>query len=284
MLPTIHPTESVMRVLRLTRSLLLALTSALSISAFADTPVPAVLAANLPKGVAAVRSFTAVDGLTGWVLKGPKGPPEIVYTTADGKYLLAGRILDVRRQDLSAAYSQAMIPKIDLAPFWPKVERSAYVIEGAQRPKAIVYAFMDPNCIYCHLMWKAVQPYESKGLQIRWIPVAILKQDSGGKAAALLEATNPTGAMHDLQTKYQESSESGGLKPIRPTPTVDAKIRSNGDLMQAMGFYGTPAMIYQDTATGEVVANVGMPRISTIAKILGIPELPVTERELKVYQ
>ncbi|MFC0698140.1 thiol:disulfide interchange protein DsbG [Paraburkholderia humisilvae] len=266
------------------RSLLCVLALTGSIPALADLAIPPVLAANIPKEIAVVRSFQAVDGLTGWVVQGPKGPPDIVYTTADGKYLIAGHILDQSRQDLSSVYAQAMAPKIDVAALWPKIEQTAYVVEGARRPKAIVYAFMDPNCIYCHLLWKAVQPYEKKGLQVRWIPVGLLKPDSGGKAAALLEAKDPAGVMRTLQTKYQEASESGGIAPIKGSATTDAKIRSNGELMKALGFYGTPSLAYRDAGTQEVVSSIGMAKASFVAKILDIPELPVSDPELKRYQ
>jgi hypothetical protein len=53
-----------MRMLGLTRSFPCVLTSELSISAFADVTVPAVLSTNLPKGFAMVKSFVAVDGMT----------------------------------------------------------------------------------------------------------------------------------------------------------------------------------------------------------------------------
>lgn len=266
------------------RSILSLLLSAASLTAYADAAPPAVLTGKLPPGFVVVRSFQAVEGLTGWVVQGPKGPPNIAYTTADGKYLIFGRIIDQAGQDVSAGYQQAMTPKVDIASFWPKVEKSAYLIEGPVKPKAVMYAFMDPNCIYCHLLWKAVQPYEKRGLQVRWIPVALIKPDSGGKAAALLQAKDPAAAMHRLQTRYQEATESGGINPIKPSSAVDAQIRQNGDLMQAMGLYGTPAIVWQETASGKVTGSAGMMKLSTIAKIAGVDELPEADPELKPYK
>ncbi|MBR7914641.1 hypothetical protein KDX16_02130 [Burkholderia vietnamiensis] len=42
--------------------------------------------------------------------------------------------------------------------------------------------------VLLHLLWKALQPYENAGLQVRLIPIGFLRNDSTGKAAALLDS------------------------------------------------------------------------------------------------
>jgi thiol:disulfide interchange protein DsbG len=266
--------------------LALSLSATFMTTAMADTPArpPDVLRMTLKPGVAVVKSFPAAASLTGWVIKPDQAPATIVYTSADGKYLFAGTLLDNAGRDMNRVYADAEIPKVDMATFWPRVEKSAYVVEGPPHPKAVIYAYMDPDCIYCHLLWKGLQPYEKVGLQVRWIPVAILKPDSMGKAAAMLQSRDPAAAMRALQTKYQEATESGGLDPVMATSDTDARIRANGDLMREMGFFGTPGVVYRDPASGHVETRVGMPALSSIAKLVGLPVQPVADRELKQYE
>lgn len=255
----------------------------------AATATPPAVTQQIPKalqmamrgGVKVGKSFDAVSGLKGWVLTQPDGQPTIVYSTADGKYVMAGALIDENGKNLSAMYADTQIPRPDFS----TLEKSPYFIEGpTQNPKAIVYAFMDPNCIFCHLEWKAFQPYIKQGLQVRWIPVAFLKPDSAGKAAALLESKTPAALMQQLQTKFNAATESGGITPLaNPSVATMAKIQSNGELMRGFHFSGTPALVYKDSS-GKVQYHPGMVRLSELPGITNIPAQPNTDPELKRFE
>jgi thiol:disulfide interchange protein DsbG len=259
----------------------------LSFAAHADTALPKALSMPLQNGMKIEKSFPAASGLTGWVLspedkKG--GQPSIVYTTADGNLLIAGLLVDASGANLSQQYSDAQLPKTDLSAALAKLEKSTYVVEGAKNPKQIVYAFSDPNCPFCNLMWKAVRPYEAEGLQMRWVQVAFLRPDSAGKAAALLEAKDKDAAMMSNETNFDFQHEEGGIKPVEVSPTVKAQLAANAALMQEMGFTGTPAMVYKDAKTGQVVSKPGMPHPSELGSDFGLPSVPVTDPMLARFK
>lgn len=67
--------------------------------------------------------------------------------------------------------------------------------QGAATSKNVIYVFFDPNCVFCHFAWKALQPYVKAGLQVRWVPVGFLKPTSAQRAAAIREAKTPTQAL-----------------------------------------------------------------------------------------
>ncbi|MGF6604287.1 thiol:disulfide interchange protein DsbG [Paraburkholderia sp. GAS448] len=166
-----------------------------------STAIPSVVRAIAPGQGQVAGAFDAPDGFKGWLVQEGQPPStKIVFTTPDGKYLLAGHLVGPDRIDLTERYTEDLIKRPLLEHAWPDVEQAASVREGASNPKAVIYAVADPNCIYCHLLWKALQPYEAEGLQVRWILVGLIKQDSFGKAAALLEANDPPAAMRRLQT------------------------------------------------------------------------------------
>ncbi|MGA7781705.1 MAG: thioredoxin fold domain-containing protein [Paraburkholderia sp.] len=174
------------------------------------------------------------------------------------------------------------LPASDAATF----ENAPAIVEGAsgKNVKSTIYVFMDPNCIFCHYAWKALQPYEAAGLQVHWIPMGFLKPDSPGKAAALLQAQNGPALMHELETKFSEKDESGGIKPLANVPSAtQTKLDGNARMFKDFGFDGTPTIIYQ--ASGGRWADVsGLPPLSSLPGMLNLPEQPITDPSLQRFR
>ena len=85
----------------------------------------------------------------------------------------------------------------DAAPvtaLFAQLEKADAVVEGARESRHLLYVFFDANCYYCHLTWKALQPYEAVGLQVRWVPVAYQQPSSVGRAAAIMESADRVAA------------------------------------------------------------------------------------------
>jgi thiol:disulfide interchange protein DsbG len=76
-----------------------------------------------------------------------------------------------------------------------------------------LYVFFDPNCIACHdlfdLVQKNVAAFNKAGVRVVYIPVAILKQSSAGKAAEVV--ANGWSALLRDETRFNENTEEGGL-------------------------------------------------------------------------
>jgi thiol:disulfide interchange protein DsbG len=160
------------------------------------------------------------------------------------------------------------------------------IVEGASgsNVKSTLYVFMDPNCIYCHLVWKALQPYEAAGLQVHWIPMGFLKPDSAGKAAALLEAKDGAALLKVLETHYSVKDESGGIAPLAQVSAADqAKLDNNIKLFQDLGFDGTPTLIYQGSG-GRWADVSGLPKLSQLPGMLNLPAQSISDPELQRYQ
>lgn len=248
--------------------------------------VPA-LAAEHPKaiqslekrGVEVVKSFPAPAGLTGYVVK-VRGQADIVYLSADKKYVLAGVMLDESGENLTTAQLREHAPKPDLNAAWNQAEQAAWVADGANEPKNVVYAFADPFCPYCNALWKASQPYNAAGLQVRWIPVAYLHPDSAATAAAILQADDPSAALREHEQKF----EDGGIGPLlEPGKKVLATVEENTRLMQEVGARGTPAVLYKD-AEGKVRMVQGMPPLGKLPEIFGLPEQKVDDPDLQRFR
>jgi thiol:disulfide interchange protein DsbG len=245
---------------------------------------PNALRLAITGGMQVEKQFDGPSGLTGWVLKSNRSAEHtVVYTTADGQTLVVGTLFDAQGQNLSTRDKTLHVPKPDYAKFWQRVESSTWVAEGAQGPavKAVLYAFLDPNCVYCHMAWTALQAYHRAGVQVRWIPVGFLRADSLGKAAAILESREPAQALreHELNTGPGKS----GIAPVTPKPATLARLQSNQALMAEMGISGTPGFVWKD-ASGQVQVKVGMPRLAEFATMTGVPEQPVTDPDLQRFR
>lgn len=238
---------------------------------------PSVSSANYPlaldhplrAGFTVVREFSAVSHLSGWVLRGPHGRYHIVYTTPDGHTLISGRVLTAAGVNLTARYTALYAPKLNLDALWHEfATQGTVIVAGARHPKSIIYVIMDPNCIFCHMLWIALRRYEAVGLQVRWIPVGFLHKDSPAKAAALLKGGNPV--LTAMQEKFNVRRESGGVPGIPITPKLKAELAANMALMHAGHVMGTPGIFYRDAA-GHVHFKDGMPLLSELPAITGLP-------------
>ncbi|WP_292932594.1 thiol:disulfide interchange protein DsbG [Noviherbaspirillum sp.] len=275
---------SAMRMPRLAVRLIVAASAAsLMTSAWATETYPRALQGAVDNGVKVVRTFPAASGLTGWVLS-EGGHYSLVFTTADKKSLLLGTLIGENGENLSAHYAEKYIPKPDLAALLPDLEKSAYVVEGTTKdPKSVIYVFVDANCPFCHFTWQALQPYEKAGLQVRWILVATLGPTSMPKAIEVMAASDKTAAFRKMENNHGKSWSPTQQSSETANPTIAANIRKNGELMEKFGIDGTPGVVWKDKQ-GKLNVKGGMPRLSEIPSITGLPEQKISDPALERFR
>lgn len=216
------------------------------------------------------KRFPAPSGLTGWVVR-QSGHYAIVFTTPDGKTALSGTLYDQNGDNLTAQYFNKYVPKPDFSSAYKALAKSTYIVEGTKAaPKSLLYIFTDANCPYCHATWMALRPYLKEGLQIRWIPVAILRRSSVGKAVAMLASKDPAAAFRNDMEHFGQSPS----RPIHVTQAQRAKylpeLQANNSLMQRFGITGTPGIVWRKR-DGHIGIKPGMPRLHEIPIMTGLP-------------
>ena len=165
-----------------------------------------------------------------------------------------------------------------------RLEKVDAVQEGAADSRRVLYVFFDANCFYCHLTWKALQPYETAGLQVRWVPVAYQQPSSVGRAAAIMQARDRVAALRDNETRYDARKFDGGIAPAPKVPkALSDQLQANTRLMHAFGAPGTPALAWKDAAD-KVQFMVGVPRLSLLPQITGLPAQPNDDPELAPFR
>ncbi len=165
-----------------------------------------------------------------------------------------------------------------------QLEKTDVVQEGTKEPKRVLYVFFDANCFYCQLTWKALQPYETVGLQVRWLPVAYQQPSSVGRAAAIMQASDRIAAMRVNEIGYNAARFDGGIQPMDKVPrTLVPQLQANTQLMRKFGAPGTPALAWKDR-DGKARFKVGVPRLSELPEITGLPAQPIEDPELAKFR
>lgn len=141
-----------------------------------------------------------------------------------------------------------------------QLDAATAISEG--RGARVLTIFFDPNCPYCRQLDADLRPFVGKdGLQLRWVPVAILAPSSLGQAAAILQAKDRLRAFR--------ATEDHGLDPNRPAPTqpsagqISAQTRralkANDTVLRRAGIYSSvPLAVFRDRE-GQPQLLLGVP-------------------------
>ncbi len=197
-----------------------------------DKPEDLVKAAlkslNADIRVEAVRA-APIDGLYEVTV-----PGQIVYVTADGKYLVQGTILDIA-QKLDLTEQRRAELRRELLAKAPSNQRIIFKPKG--EVKHSVAVFTDIDCGYCRELHKHMAEYNDRGIQIEYLmfPRAGVGSDSFRKAVSTWCAKD----QQDALTKAKAGEEPGDATCVNP-------IEAQYQLGQQMGVTGTPTLVFPD--------------------------------------
>ncbi|MDE3142310.1 MAG: thiol:disulfide interchange protein DsbG [Pseudomonadota bacterium] len=265
----LHP-----RARRVLLPLLLCAAGSLALSAQA-APATTPAAPSLAKVQALISSashgrataqsiFAGPGGLTGAVVTykdAPNAPPSVIWVNDDASALLVGKLIGPKGEDLDKQAAQKvgllLAPAQALAAAALPATHS--IMAGSKGP--VLTVFIDPNCIFCHMLYQQLEPLIAKGaLRARYVLVAVVKRSSFDKAAAILSAKNPAAALQQDQAAFDPKTEEGGIKPdTAPTKAVTDRISANNALMSKAGGDGTPMLLFC-SKDGSVQQLEGLPR------------------------
>ena len=146
-----------------------------------------------------------------------------------------------------------------------RLDRAQWIAAGAKGSTRVVYVFTDPNCPFCNDLWRAMGTARAPDVQLRYLLVAVINDESPGKDAAILEAPNPAAALE----KHERNYAKGGIAPKATLqPATRETISVNEALMSALHIFGTPGLVYLDEHN-EVKVFAGMPDPGQLRTIVG---------------
>lgn len=226
--------------------------------------LPQALTALQEQGLTIMDEFEVSGGLRGFAAVSADRPMA-VYLTSDG-HAIVGTRLNSQGESVDQAILHQLASKPLSDKQWAQLGAANSVVDGQASAARIVYTFTDPNCPYCHRFWDAARPWVDAGkVQIRHIMVGIIKQDSAGKAAAILSAADPSAAL----LEHEHNHAKGGIAASQDIPAgIRQTLSENQQLMLSMGFRGTPGIVVRGP-DGILSKFSGMPQGEQLEQALG---------------
>jgi thiol:disulfide interchange protein DsbG len=215
---------------------------------------------------------TAVPGLTGYIVSNTDGT-QVVY--GEHGYLFVGHLISPKGTDLTDDYRARYSPKPDYAGVVKGLDSGGHLISEGRSSAPLLYVFADPNCIFCYHFYRMAEPLVASGrLQLRWVMVGFLQSTSAAKAAAILSARDPRGALHADEDRFDTAHESGAIAPARTQDTaLQAVLKAHLSDMDTIGATGTPTLLYRDDH-GRWSAAVGLPTEDWLTQYAAGKRLP----------
>ena len=86
---------------------------------------------------------------------------------------------------------------------------------GAVMAANTVYVFFDTTCPHCAELWTASQPLLNR-LKMVWMPIGLLRPQSGPQGATILAAPDPAKAMTENETSVLARGGLVGVQALQP--------------------------------------------------------------------
>lgn len=163
---------------------------------------------------------------------------QVVYVSADGRFMVRGDIYDIRGNDniTEARRAEARMAAMR------DVGEDQMVIFSPKQVKHTITVFTDIDCGYCRKLHREIDQYLAEGIRVRYMffPRSGPDTDSWRKAEQVWCSADRKGAL--TKAKAGEALKS---KPCSPNP-----VQQHYAAGMLFGVQGTPAII---TDSGELV-------------------------------
>lgn len=169
---------------------------------------------------------------------------QILYLSADGKYMLQGDLFDLAaRQNLSEnARKEGRKSVIS------QIDPDSMIVYAPEQTKHVVTTFTDIDCSFCRKMHKQMAEYNQLGIEFRYLayPRSGPNSPSYFKAVTVWCSENPQQAM--------TRAKSGEKLPNKEcdNPVIDHMAAA-----RAVGVSGTPSLILEN---GQMVPGYVEPK------------------------
>ena len=165
---------------------------------------------------------------------------DVVYVSADGRYLLSGGMIDLLTQEnlTERVLAVQRIKTLDGVP-----ENSMIIYEPDGEVKHTITTFTDIDCPYCRKMHREMPLLNRMGIRVRYMlfPRAGVTSKSYEKAVSVWCSDDPQGEL----TK----AKSGAIPEVRE---CENPVREQMAVARRLGLQGTPYII---TDTGRAIGG-----------------------------
>jgi thiol:disulfide interchange protein DsbC len=159
---------------------------------------------------------------------------QILYASADGRYVLSGNVYDVETQENLTALRWRTVRSKALA----SVSESNMIVFGPPNAKMTVTVFTDIDCGYCRKFHSQIADINKAGVRVRYLFYPRTGPDTESWAKA-----EQVWCSADRRDALSRAKKGETLKARK---CGDAAIKSQYELGMDMGVEGTPAVFTQN--------------------------------------
>jgi len=158
---------------------------------------------------------------------------QVVYVSADGKYLLQGNLYNVaQKKDLTAARVAVMREQAV-----QQLPDDKKMIFAPEHPKHTVTVFTDVDCPYCRQFHKKIAEYNQQGIAVKYVLFPLdIHPGADKKAAAVWCAKDRTATYTAAMNGLDPGNDTGCANPVAETKALALSI----------GIGGTPTILAED--------------------------------------
>ncbi len=139
---------------------------------------------------------------------------------------------------------------------------------GAVMAANTVYVFFDTTCPHCAELWTASQPLLNR-LKMVWMPIGLLRPQSGPQGATILAAPDPAKAMTENETSVL--ARGGGISVPSSLPDdIVQKVKANTDLFRQLQAESVPLIVYRNAGSGQHGMHAGALDTNALAALVGL--------------
>ncbi len=195
-------------------------------------------------GAAAVRA--AIEKMTGGSVEPDSVRPaalhglyevvlgtQVVYVSADGRYLLSGDLIDVAQRRNLSEERRSLIYKAAI----DRVGEETMIVYAPERVKHTVTIFTDIDCPYCRKLHNEMKSYNDAGIKVRYLafPRSGIGSESYRKTVSVWCAKDPAAAMTRAKAGQKVEERS-----------CDNPVRRHLELVKELGVNATPTIFLED--------------------------------------
>jgi thiol:disulfide interchange protein DsbC len=160
---------------------------------------------------------------------------QVAYVTADGNYLFAGNLLDLKNQ-VNLTEQVKNKERIALLKTVPASNKVIFAADGTK--KATLTILTDPTCPFCEKLHREIPALQKAGIEVQ----TILTPRAGAGSPGFVESSQI------MCGKQREADMDTAMarKPLTGPACQDAMINTNMALAEKLGMSGTPYIILPD--------------------------------------
>jgi thiol:disulfide interchange protein DsbC len=148
---------------------------------------------------------------------------QVLYVTADGKYMIQGDVIDVAQKESLTGRAQASWRLAGLK----SLPQSKRIVYAPANPKHTVTVFTDVDCPYCRQFHKQIDAYNQAGIAVEYIFMPLSIHPGADKKAEAVWCAQDRNAAYTAAMNGQDPGKKTCANPISETAALAAKIGIN---------------------------------------------------------